>query len=95
MGDYRISVQIHGGWPNPTAPLGWTAGAGVEYLFNDAISVKLEYLFVNLGTISCPSGILCSADNQEPFNLTRTLPSGSVSFTENLIRVGANHKFSW
>ena len=47
---------------NPTPPLGWTAGAGVEYLFNDAISVKLEYLFVNLGTISCPSGTLCSSD---------------------------------
>ena len=48
---------------NPTAPLGWAAGAGVEYLFNDAISAKVEYLYVNLGTVSCPSGTLCSVDN--------------------------------
>ena len=49
---------------NPTPPLGWTAGAGVEYLFTDAVSVKLEYLYVNLGTVSCPAGILCSSDNK-------------------------------
>ncbi len=28
---------------------GWTAGAGVEYRFTPAISVKAEYLYVNLG----------------------------------------------
>jgi outer membrane immunogenic protein len=92
VGDFRISTQPTGFGHNPPAPLGWTAGAGVEYLFNDAVSVKLEYLYVNLG---CPSGILCSADNAEPFNITRTSPSGSVSFTENLIRAGVNYKFSW
>jgi outer membrane immunogenic protein len=29
---------------------GWTAGAGVEYAFNNYLSVKAEYLYVNLGT---------------------------------------------
>jgi outer membrane immunogenic protein len=29
---------------------GWTAGAGVEYAFNNYISAKLEYLYVDLGT---------------------------------------------
>jgi outer membrane immunogenic protein len=29
---------------------GWTAGAGVEYAFNNYFSVKAEYLYVNLGT---------------------------------------------
>ena len=94
-GDFRISTQPLGVDHSPTPPLGWTAGAGVEYLFTDAISVKLEYLYVNLGTVSCPSGAFCSADNAEPQNLTQTLPSGSVSFTENLIRAGINYKFSW
>jgi outer membrane immunogenic protein len=94
-GDFRISTQPTGANHNPTPPLGWAAGAGVEYLFNDAVSVKLEYLYVNLGTVSCPQGILCSADNAEPFNLQKTIPSGSVSFTENLIRAGVNYKFSW
>ncbi len=95
VGDFRISSQPSGFGHNPTSPLGWAAGAGVEYLFNDAISVKLEYLYVNLGTVSCPTvsnivaspGILCSADQQSS--------SGKVSFTENLIRAGVNYKFSW
>ena len=81
---------------NPTPPLGWTAGAGVEYLFNDAISVKLEYLYVNLGTVSCPTGTLCSSDQGSSLcNITKDHPGGSVSFTENLIRAGVNYKFSW
>jgi outer membrane immunogenic protein len=96
-GDFRLSTQPTGATHNPSPPLGWTAGAGVEYLFDGAISVKLEYLFVNLGTISCPAGTLCSSDQGELTlaNITRTIPSGSVSFTENLIRVGVNYKFSW
>jgi opacity protein-like surface antigen len=61
--------------------------AGVEYLFTDAISAKIEYLYVNLGTIECPAGALCSGDKA-------SVP-GSVSFTENLIRAGVNYKFSW
>ncbi len=95
VGDFRISTEPTDFGHNPTAPLGWAAGAGVEYLFTDAVSVKLEYLYVNLGKVSCPSGILCSADNLEPQNITKTLQSGSVSFTENLIRAGINYKFSW
>ena len=98
VGDFQISSEPSGFGHHPTAPLGWAAGAGVEYLFNDAISVKLEYLYVNLGTVSCPTapaisslssnpGILCSADQLQS--------SGSVSFTENLIRAGVNYKFSW
>src|SRR6476646_8279265 len=50
-GDFRLSSSPSGANHNPTPPLGWTAGLGVEYLFSDAISAKLEYLYVNLGTV--------------------------------------------
>jgi outer membrane immunogenic protein len=90
-GDFRLSSSPSGASHNPTPPLGWTAGLGVEYLFTDAISAKLEYLYVNLGTVGCPSATLCSADS--PTGANRT--NGSVSFTENLIRAGVNYKFSW
>jgi outer membrane immunogenic protein len=95
VGNYQITLSPVGSNHFPTPPLGWTAGLGVEYLFNDAVSVKLEYLYVNLVSVSCPAGTLCSVDNEEPQNLTKTLPSGSVSFSENLIRAGVNYKFSW
>ena len=29
---------------------GWTAGGGVEYAFNNYLSAKVEYMYVNLGT---------------------------------------------
>ena len=60
---------------NPTPSLGWTAGGGVEYLFTDAISAKIEYLYVDLGKTSCPAGTLCSSDNA-------LIADGSVSLTE-------------
>jgi outer membrane immunogenic protein len=88
VGNFQLTEVTTGGTHNPTPPLGWTAGAGIEYLFTDAISAKVEYLYVNLGKVSCPANSLCSIDN---LNLT----DGSVSFTENLIRVGVNYKFSW
>ena len=64
--------------------LGWTAGAGVEYAFTDAVSAKVEYLFVNLGTVACPTSTGCG-----PF------ASHSFSFSENLVRAGVNYRFSW
>jgi outer membrane immunogenic protein len=85
VGDFRLSSTNPTFTHNPTSPLGFAAGAGVEYLFTDAISAKLEYLYVNLGNVGCPSGTLCSAD----------ATNGQISFTENLIRAGVNYKFSW
>jgi outer membrane immunogenic protein len=88
FGRFQISSSPSGAFHNPSSPLGWTAGAGVEYLFTDAISAKIEYLYVDAGKIGCPTGALCSADNTGASN-------GSVPFTENLIRAGVNYKFSW
>jgi outer membrane immunogenic protein len=86
-GNIRLS-DSNGVTLNPGSSLGWTAGGGIEYLFTDSISAKVEYLYVNLGKISCPPGTLCSFDST-------SISDGSVSFTENLVRVGVNYKFSW
>ena len=69
--------------PGPSQ-LGWTAGSGVEYAFTDAVSAKVEYLFVNLGTVACPIATGCG-----PFALH------SFTFTESLVRAGVNYRFSW
>jgi outer membrane immunogenic protein len=86
LGDIQLKDAI--GNLSPTPPLGWTAGAGIEYAFTDAISAKVEYLYVNLGRIGCPAGTICSLDNT-------AVADGSVGFTENLIRAGINYKFTW
>ena len=35
---------------------GWTAGAGVEFAFTPNLTAKVEYLYVDLGSQSCPAG---------------------------------------
>jgi outer membrane immunogenic protein len=85
-----------GGWPGPTCfagsqsrtSAGWAAGGGAEYQFSSNATLKLEYLYVNLGSNS--------------FNLTAqgTL-GGTPSFLRasfgdaafNLVRLGVNYRF--
>jgi outer membrane immunogenic protein len=69
---------------NAPSQLGWTAGAGVEYAFTDAISAKVEYLYANLGTVACPTATGCG-----------TFTFHSFTFTESLVRAGVNYRFSW
>ena len=59
--------------------LGWTAGVGVEYAFWSNWSLKLEYLYVDLGKFDC--GLSCGA---APDNVT---------FKSSLVRVGLNYRF--
>jgi outer membrane immunogenic protein len=62
--------------------VGWTAGAGVEYAFAGPWSVKLEYLYVDLGKTACAS-ITCS------------LAGGvDVDFKTSVIRGGINYRFT-
>jgi outer membrane immunogenic protein len=68
---------------------GWTAGAGVEGRIAGNWSAKLEYLYMDLGTVS--SG---------PIATTIVVPvrtnagaSYSSHFTDNILRVGLNYRF--
>ena len=58
---------------------GWTAGAGIEWAFLANWSVKVEYLYVDLGKFDC--GISCGAT---PDNVT---------FKASLGRIGVNYRF--
>jgi outer membrane immunogenic protein len=71
--------------------LGWTVGGGVEYAITEAISAKAEYLFVQLGTSSCPTSVGCIAVNLVNAGGTPT----SHSLFENLVRAGVNYRFNW
>jgi outer membrane immunogenic protein len=58
--------------------LGWTAGLGVEYAMLSSWSVKLEYLYVDLGKFDVNSGAGTPDD---------------VSLKANLVRLGVNYRF--
>ncbi len=59
---------------------GWTVGGGVEFGVTNNVSIKAEYLYVDLGSVTC--GLNCA--------LT---PTGAVSFYANVFRGGVNWRF--
>ena len=58
---------------------GWTAGAGVEWAFLANWSVKVEYLYADLGSFDCAAN--CGA------------PTDNVSFKASIARLGVNYRF--
>jgi outer membrane immunogenic protein len=64
---------------------GWTAGGGFEYAITKNLTVKTEYLYVDLGT----NNIL----NQTFFGVVGI--NINQKTTANIIRAGLNYKFDW
>jgi len=69
---------------------GWTAGAGIEGRISGNWTAKLEYLYMDLGTVSAG-----------PIATTILVPvrtagaaSYSSHFTDNILRVGVNYIFN-
>ncbi len=59
---------------------GWTIGAGLEFAVVSNVTVKAEYLYVDLGNFNC--GLNCGL-----------AAGGNVSFHANLFRAGLNVRF--
>jgi outer membrane immunogenic protein len=65
---------------------GWTVGAGVEWMFAPAWSLKAEYLYVDLGSISNTIGYIYGPTSIS--SLTSTFNE-----RDNIVRAGINYKF--
>lgn len=76
----EIKGTVVGGNSFTNTKVGWTAGLGMEYAFLGPWSAKLEYLYVDLGKVTCSAA--CSG--AAPIDVT---------FTSNIIRAGVNYKF--
>lgn len=73
--------------------LGWTAGAGVEWMLGPKLSVKAEYLRYDLGSVAA-NGLQPAFNSFAPFNLyTANATSSRARFDGNLVRVGLNYHF--
>ncbi|WP_296522524.1 outer membrane protein [Rhodoplanes sp.] len=85
--------------------VGWTAGAGVEAFLTRNWTVKLEYLYVDLGDYGDQVGGASATStvilqNTPQTALTRVIDTTSTrntaistGFTDNILRVGINYKF--
>jgi outer membrane immunogenic protein len=63
---------------------GWTVGGGVEYAFTNRVSAKVEYLYVDLGSVS--------------FNSVNTVfptftAANSANLKESIVRGGINFRY--
>ncbi len=89
IGDFQVALNPPATFLSVGPQLGWTVGAGIEFAFANNWTAKVEYLYVDLGAVSCPAGASCPPAN------ALGVSSGSVSLTESLVRAGVNYKFSW
>ena len=67
-----------------TQKAGWTVGAGLEGRLFGNVTGKIEYLYMDFGTVST------SVTN--PFNATPVTLSSNSRITDNIVRVGLNYK---
>jgi outer membrane immunogenic protein len=71
--------------------IGWTAGAGAEWMFARNWSAKLEYLYVDLGSESAIGDVTTNFPDPG-------VPGLKVGYTwhtrENIARVGVNYHFN-
>jgi outer membrane immunogenic protein len=74
--------------------LGWTLGAGVETKIAASWSAKLEYLYVDLGTVDENVAIPINPAFGPAFTSGSAAAARSAHITDNIVRVGLNYHFS-
>ena len=67
-----------------TQQAGWTVGAGLEGRLFTNLTGKIEYLYMDFGTVS--------ANIANPLNATPVTLSSNARITDNIVRLGLNYK---
>ncbi|MCK1524323.1 MULTISPECIES: outer membrane beta-barrel protein [unclassified Bradyrhizobium] len=88
------------GWGGTNA--GWTVGAGGEFAIDRSWSVKVEYLYMDLGSFNGASASATTVTNAlntpgvgfNTVTTTTTTANFGTRFTDNIVRVGVNYRFS-
>src|SRR5262249_16957325 len=65
---------------------GWTVGAGLEARLFGNVTGKVEYLYMDFGTVSTAVA--------NPFNATPISLTSSAHSTDNIVRAGLNYKIN-
>ena len=77
--------------------MGFTVGGGVEAALSTNVSVKLEYLYVNLGNLRLNSAQIGPLAYLNAASTIDVLSATSVKapFNGHLLRAGMNYRFDW
>lgn len=75
--------------------VGWTAGAGGEWMFAPNWSAKLEYLYYDLGVASYDLGPLAIWQNPQGLLGFTNLARAATRFDGHVVRAGVNYHFDF
>jgi outer membrane immunogenic protein len=75
--------------------VGWTAGGGLEWLFAPNWSLKVEYLFYDLGSVTFARAPIQQFGGFGTVLETVTAVQASTRFSGNIVRAGLNYHFVW
>jgi outer membrane immunogenic protein len=79
--------------------VGWTAGGGVEWMFLPNWSLKVEYLYYSLGSVTFNNGLASNVITAPAVIAGQTFYSigtqSSTRFNGNIVRAGINYHFNW
>jgi outer membrane immunogenic protein len=70
---------------------GWTVGGGLEWMFAPNWSLKVEYLYYDLGTVSVDQTV--ATYNGEGIRVSCTDIHSEAHYHGNILRVGLNYQF--
>lgn len=73
--------------------VGWTAGGGGEWLFAPNWSLKVEYLFYDLGRVTYSLSPLATFVTAEASVASTAFPQSTTRFRGNIVRAGLNYHF--
>ncbi|SEM33042.1 outer membrane protein [Bradyrhizobium sp. OK095] len=88
-GDNLAFTPVAANFNSSTVKVGWSAGAGIEGAFADNWSAKLEYLYVDLGTVSGSLATPVIALSGAPL-----IVGYRSHVTDNILRFGVNYRFN-
>jgi outer membrane immunogenic protein len=75
--------------------VGWSAGGGLEWMVMPHWSVKAEYLYYDLGTLSYAASPAALTTAVGGVLFGTNLSQVSTRFNGNIVRAGVNYHFNW
>ena len=76
--------------------VGWTAGAGVEWMFLPNWSAKVEYLYYDIGTVTTHGSLLVQSNSTAAgASWGIAGQNTSAKFDGHIVRAGVNYHFNW
>jgi outer membrane immunogenic protein len=99
-GQATLTANYYGVWSSPLQQIdnasrslvGYAVGGGLEWLFLPNWSVKAEYLYYDLGSLST-SGVQYSYTSKKIAAISTA--QSDTRFNGHIVRVGVNYHFSW